>query len=359
MKRFFALILAAALLLGGCAKQPAASPQPQYDATPARLEQQITINGIALSGIYSDGQEEYLPLQEFAYALDGAANIATQEGGFAATLTLGEKTYSFAEGNLYDGNLWYQRKEDLLPLLEGFHLFEDGEKNHIYYTAYPLAEQVEKGFEIPILMYHAVSDDCWGIPQLFVSPQKLEEQLQYLQQNGYTTITFEDLGRIEQIEKPVMLTFDDGYSDNYTELFPLLKKYNAKATIFLIYNMLDYLPYYLTRDQVKEMNASGLISFQGHTMSHPDLDSVDGEQLEYELIQSKLELTRLLGKEIFTIAYPSGKWSAQSIALTKAHYQFGLLSRGGRYETGEDNAKVSRYYVRRATTLNEFINMID
>lgn len=359
MNRIIALILATALLLSGCAKQPAPPPQPQYDATPARLEQQITVNGQALSGIYSDGQEEYLPLQEFAAALDGEAKIAEQEGGFAATLTLGEKTYSFTEGKRYDGNLWYQKKEDLLPLPEGFHLFEDGEKNHIYYTAYPLAEQIAEGVDIPILMYHAVSDDCWGIPQLFVSPKKLEEQLQYLQENGYTTVTFEDLGRIGEIEKPMMLTFDDGYSDNYTELFPLLQKYNAKATIFLIYNMLDQLPYYLTKEQVKEMNASGLVSFQCHTMSHPNLDSVEREQQEYELIQSKLELTRLLGKEVFAVAYPSGKWNESSIELTKEQYQFGLLSRGGCYETGDDPAKVSRYYVRRATTLNEFINMIE
>ncbi len=357
MKKFLSFILILTLLLGGCAVPP--PPEPIYEDAPARSERGITIAGSPLSGTYSDGQTEYLCLQEFAEALGGSVEIAPQEQTFTATLTLGDATYSFAEGKRYDGEQWYQPKEDLMPLLEGYHSFEDTEKKHTYYTAYPTAEAVEEGIDVPILMYHAVSDNCWGIRQLFVSPKSLEEQVQYLQENGYTTVTFEDFDRLGSIQKPVMLTFDDGYSDNYTELFPILQKYNAKATIFLIYNKLDELPYYLTREQVKEMNASGLVSFQSHTMSHPNLDTLNEEQLQYELGQSKLELTRLLGKEVFTVAYPSGKWSEQSLQVTQAHYQFGLLSRGGTYESGDHPAKVSRYYVRRSTTLNEFIDMID
>lgn len=357
MKKILSIVLILALLLGGCAEPP--PPAPIYEGAPAATEKGVTIAGTALSGVYSDGETEYLCLQEFADALGGSVEIAEQDESFIARLTLGENIHTFAAGKRYDGEKWYQPKEDLMPLLQGYHPFEDTEKNHTYYTAYPLAQEVEEGKEVPILMYHAVSDNCWGIQQLFVSPKKLEEQLQYLQENGYTTVTFEDFDRLEQIEKPVMLTFDDGYSDNYTELFPILQKYNAKATIFLIYNKLDELPYYLTKEQVKEMNASGLVSFQSHTMTHRDLDTLDEEQLQYELAQSKLELTRLLQKEVFVIAYPTGKWSESSLKITKEQYQFGLLSRGGTYESGDDRAKVSRYYVRRSTTLNEFMDMID
>ena len=357
MKKVFSFILILTLLLGGCAEPT--PPAPIYEEAPAATEKGITVAGSPLSGVYSDGVTEYLRLQEFAEALGGSVEITPQEQTFIATLTLGDATHSFAEGKRYDGEQWYQPKETLMPLLEGYHSFEDTEKKHTYYTAYPMADNVAEGIDVPILMYHAVSDNCWGIRQLFVSPKSLEEQLQYLQENGYTTVTFEDFDRLGEIEKPVMLTFDDGYSDNYTELFPILQKYNAKATIFLIYNKLDELPYYLTREQVKEMNASGLVSFQSHTMSHPNLDTLNEEQLQYELGQSKLELTRLLGKEVFAVAYPSGKWSEQSLQVTQAHYQFGRLSRGGTYESGDHPAKVSRYYVRRSTTLNEFIDMID
>lgn len=90
----------------------------------------------------------------------------------------------------------------------------------------------EIGRQVPVLMYHAVGDDCWGEEHLFVRPAELEQQLQYLSENGYETIFFEDLAHLERYEKPVILTFDDGYDDNYTLLLPLLQKYHMKATIF-------------------------------------------------------------------------------------------------------------------------------
>lgn len=83
-------------------------------------------------------------------------------------------------------------------------------------------------------MYHAVGDETWGYSDLFVRPSELENHLQYLADNGYETIFFDDLSHLEDYEKPVILTFDDGYDDNYTELYPLLQKYQAKATIFVI-----------------------------------------------------------------------------------------------------------------------------
>ena len=94
-------------------------------------------------------------------------------------------------------------------------------------------------------------------------------------------------------------------------------------------------------------------------MTHRDLDTLNEQEQQYELAQAKLELTRLLGKEVFVIAYPTGKWDENTLKITKEQYQFGLLSRGQRYETGRDRAKVSRYYVSRYTTLSEFIDMID
>ena len=74
----------------------------------------------------------------------------------------------------------------------------------------------EAGRQVPVLMYHAVGDDCWGEAHLFVKPAELERQLQYLQDHGYETIFLEDLAHVEQYKKPVILTFDDGYDDNYT-----------------------------------------------------------------------------------------------------------------------------------------------
>ena len=113
------------------------------------------------------------------------------------------------------------------------------------------------GVRVPVLMYHAVGDDCWGEESLFVKPEELEKQLQYLSENGYETIFFEDLSRIEQYEKPVLLTFDDGYDDNAETLLPLLQKYGMKATIFLIAGDVGK-PHKLTRAQLAELVQSGL-----------------------------------------------------------------------------------------------------
>ncbi len=108
--------------------------------------------------------------------------------------------------------------EDVLAALNlGY--YTDADTKTVFITRGAGEEPVPQDVKVPILMYHAVSDDIWGTADLFVSPSELEKQLTYLQENGYTTITFEDLPRIDEIEKPILLTFDDGYRDNYTELF--------------------------------------------------------------------------------------------------------------------------------------------
>lgn len=356
MKKVIAILLVGLLLLGGCA-QP--EPQPVYDAPPARSAAGVTIGGKSLSGVYTAGDDRYWNLQEFADVLGGTLRVESGIEIHSAQLTLGEQTYSFGtgpEGGLYTGTDWYQKEAELLALLEGYHPYTVGE--HTYYTAYPLADEVPEGYEVPTLMYHAVSDDCWGIAQLFVRPSELEKQLQWLQEEGYTTIHFEDLGRVDEIQKPILLTFDDGYLDNYTELFPLLKKYNAKATVFMIMGSVGGWNY-LTAEQIKEMDASGLVSFQSHTVTHEFLSTRTAEQLEYELGQSKRMLAELTGKESFVLCYPTGKYSAESLEATAEHYQFGLLMSGKNYETGDHPLKITRRYIARSTTLEQFKDMIE
>ncbi|MFR1991353.1 MAG: polysaccharide deacetylase family protein [Oscillospiraceae bacterium] len=129
---------------------------------------------------------------------------------------------------------------------------------------------VKRRGPLPVLMKHAVGDDCWGEESLFVKPEELEKQLQYLSENGYETIFFEDLSHIEQYEKPVLLTFDDGYDDNAETLLPLLRKHGMKATIFLIAGDVGK-PHKLTRAQLTELVQSGLVSIQSHGWSHRNM----------------------------------------------------------------------------------------
>ena len=207
-------------------------------------------------------------------------------------------------------------------------------------------------------MYHAVSDDIWGIPELFVSPSSLEKQLQALTEGGYTAITFEDLDHIDEIEKPVMLTFDDGYDDNYTELFPLLQRYNVKATVFVIVNDLGK-NHKLTEDQVREMSESGLVSIQSHTMSHGYLDGMYEKQLRYENYDSMIALARITGKQPFVLCYPTGKSSGYSRNITAEYYEYGLCMGGPCWVTGDAPYRIYRYYIPRKTTVETFLQYLE
>ena len=153
------------------------------------------------------------------------------------------------------------------------------------------------GVRVPVLMYHAVGDDCWGEESLFVKPEELEKQLQYLSENGYETIFFEDLSHIEQYEKPVLLTFDDGYDDNAETLLPLLQKYGMKATIFLIAGDVGK-PHKLTRAQLAELVQSGLVSIQSHGWSHRNMAALSPLALLWELVHDTVQRRRVSIRQV-------------------------------------------------------------
>ena len=108
-----------------------------------------------------------------------------------------------------DGTVFVPVEDVMSSLRMGY--YTDAETKTIYITRGACEDRIPADVNVPILMYHAVSDDLWGSAELFVSPAEMEKQLAYLQENGYTTITFEDLPRLDEIEKPILLTFDDGY----------------------------------------------------------------------------------------------------------------------------------------------------
>ena len=160
---------------------------------------------------------------------------------------------------------------------------------------------------MPVLMYHAVSDETWGVTELFVRPSEMEAQLQYLQENGFTPIFFSDLSHVEDFEKPVLLTFDDGYKNNYEELFPLLQKYNMKATIFVVTGNLDKNPNFLTWDQAREMVQSGLVAIESHTVTHPDLDVQSRERQLQELEESQAKILEEIGIPSQVLCFSHGQ----------------------------------------------------
>lgn len=168
-----------------------------------------------------------------------------------------------------------------------------------------------KGFVA--LMYHHVGilDDPQAEQFPFtMRPDMLERQILFLKANGYTPISLEELTTAcragkSSIQKPVMLTFDDGYLDNYQNLFPLLKKYNVPAVIFLITDRVGQ-PGFMSWEQIKEMQDSGLVSFGSHTLSHRRLRSLPDEEIVREITESKRVLEEKLGRPVTAFCYPFG-----------------------------------------------------
>lgn len=184
-------------------------------------------------------------------------------------------------------------------------------------------------------MYHAVGDEIWGYSDLFVSEAGMEEQLQYLQENGYEPIWFSDLAHIEDYEKPVILTFDDGYDDNYTVLYPLLEKYQTKATIFVIGNAMGS-QHKMTQEQVYELAASGLVSIQSHTYTHGNLSAMDEPALRQEMELSNAALAAATGQIRTCCATRRGKYSHHDdgrgeglLHICPAHGRLDLSDRHG------------------------------
>lgn len=214
----------------------------------------------------------------------------------------------------------------------------------------PMTENVN----VPTLMYHAVSDDLWGISELFVKPAEMEKQLAWLVENGYDPIWFEDLSHLEDYDKPVMLTFDDGYDDNYTILFPLLQKYNVKATIFVIGSP-DGRYHKMTDEQVYELHESGLVSIQSHTMTHGDLSIMNEKTLHSEFSDSCKSIGAITGEMPYVLCYPSGRFSNLTLQVAKDYFAYGTKMNGQMFNTSVDDPYlISRYYIARETSLDSF-----
>ena len=176
-----------------------------------------------------------------------------------------------------------------------------------------------------ILMYHSVNP----IPDneyidLYVSPADLENQFKLIADNSVNTGFITD---VNTGNNTIYITFDDGYEDNYIYAFPLMQKYNVKATIFMITDLIGEKDY-LNEAQIKEMTASGLVSVQCHTANHEDLTSLDEENLYRELAESKEKLESITNQPVTAISYPYGKYNNTVIAAASQLFTTGVSTKG-------------------------------
>ena len=169
---------------------------------------------------------------------------------------------------------------------------------------------------IPILMYHYVEYNQnkadFKRDQLNIEPNIFEQQIQTLLDNNYKFITAGKVATVikdnkKNTNKYVVLTFDDGYQDFYTDVFPILKKYNVKATLYLVYNFLDN-PNYLYKWQVDEIIKSNIVEIGSHTLNHTYLKGTDSKMVQNEIQESKYKLENTFNITINSFAYPYGAY---------------------------------------------------
>ncbi len=217
---------------------------------------------------------------------------------------------------------------------------------------------------VPILMYHYISPlpaDADAIRQdLTVIPERFEAQLAYLKEAGYTSITLFDLYaalRGEQIlpDKPIVLTFDDGYADAYDIAFPLLQKYGFTGTFFVIANVVEGgVPGYLTWEQARRMAEAGM-SIQSHSLDHVDLRERSADFLKHQLEGSRALIEARVGHPVRFFCYPAGRYDNATVcALERAEYWGAVTTAWGQTHTLRQRYTWSRLRVRGAWDLETF-----
>lgn len=170
---------------------------------------------------------------------------------------------------------------------------------------------------VPILMYHSISDNLFAKShpyyQINTSPGIFARQMRWLRQNGYRTMDLGEMLRAmqdnEDLSRVVVITFDDGYQDFYTDGLAAMKQCGFTATIFLATDRIQNVSVrvegadYLTWREVRELHAEG-VQFGSHTVTHPDLRSLGPEHIDYELGYSKEVIEQKLGAPVTSFSYP-------------------------------------------------------
>jgi poly-beta-1,6-N-acetyl-D-glucosamine N-deacetylase PgaB len=256
--------------------------------------------------------------------------------------------------------------------------------------------------KVPILMYHhlVTQENIKNNPDLakngsVISVEKFTEQMKYLHENSFNTITLQELtnfieGKTQLPPKPVVLTFDDGYESNYTLAYPVLKKYNHKATINIVVRSTEKpiaggLPH-LTWEQMREMQESGLISIQSHTydlhkylpvnksgkkkpavVSPIWLKDAEREEtqeeyqkrLQEDFSRSKNVIENKLGTKVNVLCFPYGVYNDTALEIADGlGYEIYLTIKKG-YNTASTSLKeLYRFGIAEKTPREEFIEIV-
>ncbi len=220
---------------------------------------------------------------------------------------------------------------------------------------------------IPVFLYHHIHPD-------FHTPSDFEKEMRFLKDNGYITLTLTQLSDFicgkKEFEKAVVITFDDGYADNYVYAYPILKRYNFNAIVFLTTSYISSKEIRKNSDEggsigritrenerdedgflrwaeIKKMFFDGVFEVGSHTHTHNNFNkSAEYKDLEYELKKSKEIIEKNLGLEIFSLAWPWGKFDNNSVEVAKrCGYKMLFTTITGPVKRGDDVLYIRRINV--------------
>lgn len=328
-----------------------------------------------------------------AMVVIGAGRVALEAMRFKKpVIAIGEKTYvgplrianiekakATNFGDCFETEVfdWDQVTKDVIHLLRdskvreqvartGYELLKaEYDMKQVYpqmsglYEKVILKHNLSQIHELPILMYHQVLDKQPRLAKfnLHILSVDLEKQLQFLKNRGFETIVFNDLLTQRIPQKPIILTFDDGYENNYHFLLPLLKKHQMKAVIYILGDRKHKTNFWdkplgeaehplLKPAQILEMQKTGLVEFGSHSLRHARLALLKKAEIEKEVAGSKKVLEAFLKRQIVSFAYPYGLFNEEIKKITQAAgYTFGLTVKHGPTRIKDDLMEIKRVHM--------------
>ena len=221
---------------------------------------------------------------------------------------------------------------------------------------------------VPVLMYHEIADAAATTSPLAVSPNVFADQLTYLREAGFNTVTAGTLSAVlangggDLPERPVVLTFDDGYGDFFTEALPLLKQNGFNGTVFQTTGWVgkeDEVKRMLNWRELAESEQAG-IEIGAHTCTHPQLDQLPEGVMREELNVSKSMLEDNLGVKVPGLAYPYGYSNVHVRRVARElGYDYAYSVSNAMASSAADMFTIPRLTVRRTTSMDDFRKMVN
>jgi peptidoglycan/xylan/chitin deacetylase (PgdA/CDA1 family) len=229
--------------------------------------------------------------------------------------------------------------------------------------ALPAAEDRKEDEEvlIPVLNYHSIGAEPEN--SLVLDPGKFAAQMEYLSKHGFTPLSISDFTQIMEKRrkappKPVLLTFDDGYADNYELAMPVLKRYGFPATLFLSPGLVGQ-EGYLTWEQVKEMHDAGW-DIEPHAVTHPNLPMLSAAKQKEEITGARRQIEEKLGTTADIFCYPYGAYDKRTLAILKeTGFRFAFTIKQGWASSAQPPLQLKRIYVNGKESLEAWSRKLE